>query len=335
MFDHLYRELSDMQGTMQLAIQIEIDERGYLDRSCPSSDCSAAFKIRFDDWETIVSDDSVYCPRCGYADTATEWNTPDQQEYIQRAALNQISGRFDAAMERGARDFNSRQNTRGFLTMRMSYRPNSRTTPLPARAAEVMTQEYQCEHCRCRYASIGAAFFCPACGENAALKILPNTLKTTKNTVAGVPAIRQTIEDISGKDAAADSIRHILETQLVKVVASFQKYAEELFSHVCDATNYKLSRNVFQRIREADKLWRNATSSGYSDILSPEEYGRLIVYFQQRHLLEHQDGFVDEDYVSRSGDRQFSAGRRLVVSENNVLELVEVVEKLYLGLPKP
>jgi Zn finger protein HypA/HybF involved in hydrogenase expression len=50
--------------------------------------------------------------------------------------------------------------------MKIDSRP--RHVLLPPAAAEPMRLKITCPECSCRYAVIGAAFFCPACGHNAA-----------------------------------------------------------------------------------------------------------------------------------------------------------------------
>lgn len=50
----------------------------------------------------------------------------------------------------------------GFITMTWSYKPGARPMVVMAQAAPLMSQHSVCEKCGCSYASIGAAFFCPA-----------------------------------------------------------------------------------------------------------------------------------------------------------------------------
>lgn len=51
-------------------------------------------------------------------------------------------------------------------------------------------------------------------------------------------------------------------------------------------------------------------------------------YFQQRHLLAHRKGLIDEDYLSRSGDTAYRVGQRLVIREAAARECVALVRKL-------
>ena len=332
MFDQLIRELRGLQGTTQIPVTLEIDDHGYLDRQCPAAECRDVFKILYEDWVAIVSDEVVYCPRCRHEEVATEWNTLEQIDHIRGTALNHSRRRIDNALVRGAKGFNSRQNRGNLISMCMSYRPRAVRVLVPPSAAEAMTQEFQCSDCGCRHASLGAAFFCPACGTTSILESFANAMETVANTIAALPTVQQAVETDQGKDSATDITRHIRENALVKVVSSFQKYAEACFTKLDNAGDFSERRNLFQNIRRSDETWRVATGIGYSEMLNYNEYLRLIIYFQQRHVLEHQDGIVDQQYVDRANDTRFAVGQRLVVTEGHVLELVSIIEKLSRGI---
>ena len=332
MFDHLIRELRGMQGTISIPTSVELDEKGYMDRACPSGECGEHFKVHFEDWKRILADQSTWCPRCGHTESSAVWNTEEQRDQHIREGRNYVRGRIGRALERDARRVNAQARAGSFLTIRMSYRPGRPELVVPAEASEVMTQEFLCEQCQCRYASVGSPFFCPGCGLNSILGNFPTALETTRLTVQSIPALRETMASLSGPDAAADMARHLLEEGLGKVVACFQKYAEVAFAELPDAGAFEVRPNLFQNLPESDRLWRSATTVGYTDILTDTEYQKLVTYFQQRHVLEHQDGFVDQRYIDRSLDHRFNVGQRLVVSEDSVLDLIEIIRKLADGI---
>lgn len=63
-------------------------------------------------------------------------------------------------------------------------------------------------------------------------------------------------------------------------------------------------------------------------MLTPTEMADVVRYFQQRHLLAHQQGIVDADYISRSGDSSYLPGQRLIIKPTAVLQFVDLVDKL-------
>ena len=54
----------------------------------------------------------------------------------------------------------------------------------------------------------------------------------------------------------------------------------------------------------------------------------LLRLFQQRHLLAHCEGIVDQDYIIKSGDTTYAVGQRLVIRDEAVSRLAELVTKL-------
>jgi hypothetical protein len=54
--------------------------------------------------------------------------------------------------------------------------------------------------------------------------------------------------------------------------------------------------------------------------------------FQQRHLLSHTQGIVDEKYLAQSGDSTYKIGQRIVVRELDVRAAAAIIEKLARGM---
>src|SRR6185437_3484988 len=128
---------------------------------------------------------------------ATEWNTPDQVEHMKQVGLRYIQGVFNDAMAQEARDFNSSQQP-GFIQMSLSYRPGAPILVVPISAADKLRQKFTCPQCGCRYASTGAAFFCPACGRNSAEETYLQTIKTVRQSLAVLAGIREAVQAAAG-----------------------------------------------------------------------------------------------------------------------------------------
>lgn len=326
------RKLRQLERGVQVPIDLELDDNGYLDRVCPSDDCGTNFKVKFEDWRDIVRDEEVFCPLCRHDAESGEWNTPEQAEYIQQAATAYLQKELSQAFRSDARRFNRSQSRDSFVKMSMSYKPDHIPVPVPANAAGIMTQEFTCDQCNCRYSSIGAAFFCPSCGHNSVLDTFANSVETVRKTLAAIPSIRAALIESADENVAEDSIRHICENGLVKIVSSFQRYAEACFHKLANAGSFTVRRNLFQNLQESDTIWRDATGTGYTDLLDAKEYDTLALYFQQRHILSHLDGIVDQQYIERSNDRRFDVGQRLIVTDANVADLAAVIDKLAASL---
>jgi hypothetical protein len=191
-----------------------------------------------------------------------------------------------------------------------------------------MRLKIACPACACRYAVIGAAFFCPACGHNAADQIFTQSIESARRALDALPAIRAALADA---DTAENTIRQLVENGLQNAVTAFQRYAEALL-----AARFPSSppprRNAFQNLADGSDIWRAASGKVYGDLLAPDELETLTRYFQQRHLLAHRQGLVDADYIARSGDKSYREGQRLVIREAAVRECLCLVEKLGAGM---
>ncbi len=173
----------------------------------------------------------------------------------------------------------------------------------------------------------GLPNFCPACGHNPADQVFALTIIGIRQSLDALGAVRAAISD---RDTAKSTTRLIVENGLQNTVNTFQRCAEAIFARLPSAP--KARRNAFQNLTEGSQLWQAATGNSYSNHLSGEEFKRLNQAFQQRHLLAHTQGIIDEDYVKKSGDGRYRPGQRVVVRVENVRETLELVEKLVAGL---
>lgn len=322
MFDDVIRELDRLGRGVGVSVTLPSDEDGYDEKECPNPDCLARFKIHTDDWTSLVADERVFCPVCRHEANSQSWFTPEQIEYAKAVALRQMKGEIDRAFARGARRSQGRP-TSGMLSISFSYRPGHTPYLAPLSAGAVLEQRSTCEACGCRYASIGAAFFCPACGHNSARTTFGDTIATVRASLD----LTSKLADLVGKDSAADLGRGITENSLVKLVTAFQRFAEATYEALPDPTPVP-SFNAFQRLGDGSTLFRSATGRGYDDILGPADLAAVGRYFQQRHALVHQDGIVDEQYLARSGDAAYQLGQRLVIRPGSVQQAADLIERL-------
>lgn len=328
MFDKLLREMKKLESGIQVPIQIQLDDNGQLDRRCPSEECQANFKVPIDDWKTKVLDEAAYCPICRHDAKATEWNTPEQQEYIRKAGFAYLQNVVQGALREDSQRFNAMQPRGGFIELSLSYRPGSPVIVIPPTAADCLRQHFACESCGCRYSSLGAAFFCPACGHNSAKTTFAKAVEAVRASVSSLDAIKAALKAGPGDDVATDTARHILENGLVKLVASFQRYAEATFNSLPNASSFKVRKNLFQNLGESSTLWQSATGKGYDDFLNAPDLDALKIFFQQRHLLAHREGIVDQEYIDKTQDTTYRVGQKLVIKNGAVNRLADLVELL-------
>jgi hypothetical protein len=186
-----------------------------------------------------------------------------------------------------------------------------------------MRLKITCAVCACRYAVIGAAFFCPACGHNAADLMLGQSLSGMRAAFDALAGVRSAIPN---RDVAETTARLILESGLQNAVTAFQRYAEALYDRFTEQAPPR--RNAFQNLTEGSVLWKSACGKAYEDYLDDAELATLRRIFQQRHLIAHRQGLVDADYIARASDSAYRVGQRIVIRESAVRECLALIEKL-------
>lgn len=90
----------------------------------------------------------------------------------------------------------------------------------------------------------------------------------------------------------------------------------------------------FQNLDAGSDLWKAEIGHPYVDLIGQDKLDQLKVYFQQRHLLAHQQGIVDQDYIDRSGDKTYAPGQRLLIRDSAVREFADLIEELSYELTK-
>lgn len=333
MFDDLENAFEGLDGGIQIPISIPLDDDGYLDRKCPGNECQHEFKVLFEDWEKIP-EAAAYCPLCNHSTERNDFSTPAFDEYIGGIADAYVAGIIDEYMAQAARSFNQSQPRNSFVKMRMSYEPGVRPIMLPLEAQEQMRQRFTCEQCGCRYASVGAAFFCHACGHNSARSTFDQTIALVRKNLAALESVSKSIAENFDGDMAKDFTRETLEGNVGRLISAFQRLAEALFDELPNRSQFKPRKNLFQNLSESSALWRQAGKDRYEDALDAAEYADLVKLFQRRHVLEHREGIVDQAYIDNSGDSLYSVGQRLVIKQNDVERLAALIEKLAAHLRK-
>lgn len=325
MFEDVLKKLNSLKS---ISIPLEADEKGYVDKQCPSADCEFLFKVHAGDWTNIFKDEAVWCPMCRHEAPAKQWFSNAQVEHAKEQALKLVKGEIHNALVTGAENFNRRQSKTGFITMSMKVQGGRvQTSVIPAKAAEEMQLEIKCEVCDSRYAVIGNAFFCPACGHNSVTRNYSDALKKIQVKRDSLGIIRQAIIESAGRDEAEVTCRSLLETCISDGVVAFQKFCEGLYVDFGEPPF-----NAFQRLDQGSELWEKAIGQGYGDWLGPDALQRLKVLYQKRHILAHNDGLVDAQYIKKSGDGTYKEGQRIVVSERDIGELLAYLDTLGSGL---
>ena len=190
--------------------------------------------------------------------------------------------------------------------------------------SEEWETDITCEECGTRYSVIGSAYFCPCCGYNSAANAFGESMDSVEKMLASLPEMKQMLTASYGRDKAETMCRGLLESSIGDIVSAFQKFAA---CHYDKLTGKTSKVNDFQIVEKGSRLFKDATGKGYEEWLSDKELREMNMLFQRRHLIEHNNGMVDQKYIDKSGDSSYVIGQRLVVKESDALTLLAITKK--------
>lgn len=310
---------------VSIPITLHSDGNGFFDRECPNEDCLYTFKILMKDWEEKVSDEEVHCPMCGYVDTSDKWWTQDQLEKMNEIAIswamNYVQGELNKSFQSLAR------STRNNKYLKITYKAGKKISFInnPIGQREEWETEICCEKCGTHYSVIGSAYFCPCCGYNSAVNSYNDSLDSIKKMLDSLTDMRNLFAEKYGNDSAETMCRGMLESSIGDMISAFQKFACCKYEELSEKTGRV---NDFQMFEKGSQLFEQETGSKYSDWLSETEQFFMKTMFQKRHLLEHNNGMVDQKYLNESNDHSYSVGQRIIVKPSDAYSLLDLLRNL-------
>lgn len=312
----LARDAPRLHGT-KLVMAIRPDEKGFIDRECPR--CHGVFKVH----ETGLADHTgnLTCPYHAHTAPGDQWTARSHRDHARNQATRLASNWIRGTLRGEA-------PTGGLGELARDARGHRELKILPPQALALLEQERQCGRCRCRFAFIGAAFFCPLCGDNSADATFDQTLGGIRRRMRALHELTRNVD----RDTSAEVARILRETSIQDIVTAFQRVGELLYAQVAGA---QPPLNAFQRLgggNDGNTLWEASTGRTYASYITDDEFARVVLYFQLRHCLAHCDGIVDRRYLDRSGDRTYEAGQRLRVTAEDVLRFADLAERLVTGM---
>lgn len=316
-----------MTETIKIPMTFQSDEKGYLDRQCPNRNCEFVFKINMEDWKEKIHGD-VHCPMCGYIASNDQWYTNEQIAVIRKNARNYAVSMVQSMLNKSfSRLANSTRNNK---YIKIVYKPSKkisiRNNPIGQR--EEWNLDITCEQCGTRYSVIGSAYFCPCCGYNSVEQVFSDSISRIEKMIKAQDFMYEKLADEYGVDEANKMCRSMLEGTLGDIISAFQKFAKENLVHKSELDISKIKVNDFQIISKGNDLYDKHLRKAYSTCLSEDELTFMNILFQRRHILEHNDGIVDEKYIEKSNDLSYAIGQRIIVKKEDIICLVEIIKKL-------
>lgn len=321
--------------TSTISIPLSLDKKGFLDRACPK--CSYRFKVKDSCWPESGTGallwtrtiSYAFCPMCGHRAASDNWHTPEQIDAAKRIALEkakqQILSEIDKSFTQLSRSF--RCNPYVTIEYKSSFSHGYINTRTPFDKA--LERDIVCSKCNASYAVIGSAFFCPVCGDNTVVASFASAMSNISKALDALPAVKKAFEESGGIDFAKDHIRHLTERSVGDIVSAFQSFALRLYE---DLGGRGAKPNDFQILDKGSKLFECLTGKTYAEWVSLDQLRFMSRMFQRRHILEHNNGLVDQTYLDKTNDHGYKIGERIIVRVNEVRELLSIALALGNGL---
>lgn len=286
------------------SVDIKKDDEGYLGRECPK--CEKYFKLKPNTGIPDFSD--CYCPYCRHLGPQDHFWTKQQIEYAQSIVLNKVSN--DLLKEIKRIETKSKRNQCISIGITVKGRP----TPITYYSEKELEEKVTCKKCTLHYAIYGSFGYCPNCAEHNSQQIAE----------ANFDLITRILD--LAKEAPSDIRSKLIENGLEDCISAFDGFARE---HCRDHYPSLSFQNIHVAKQKLDESGINIAEG-----LDSSDWVFVVNQFQKRHLLAHKMGIVDEVYIKKTGSDPELLGKKVSITETDVISLIDQLKLIVSNLSK-
>lgn len=285
--------------------------------------------MKVEQWDALPDDTIVTCPYCGHQPTdLSEFMTPQQNQRVQSAMEALAEQYVHHTIQEAFSSFSTygRRPGRAGIEIKVSHDPPPPARSLVTYVEQQVRRTITCATCGTVYAVYGATAFCPTCGPRAAADTVLEAIERGRRSLG----LEDVLPDEMREQARADGVfDKTAEDAIKEVVTLFEVFARDQFRvrvprH--EEIVKQQGRGVFQRLENVDGLFEKHTGAAISSLVPTALWSRLQIVFQQRHVLVHKQGIVDEQYVQRVPFARHRAGQRLVLNRVDAEQALDALE---------
>lgn len=303
-----------MDDEMEFEIELSTDEDGFVGRECPEPDCEGYFKI-IPGTGLKGEDLPCSCPYCGISKPMDHFWTKDQVEYAKSFAMREVSNMIHKELKKSEFEIKPKGGFGIGLSLKVQQKGSF---PIRYYQEKELETTVICDNCSCHYAVYGVYVLCPDCGKRNSFGILRMNHEIIKKTL-----------DLS-KEAEKEVAEHLIWNALEDCVSTFDGYGREFCrTFAYKSNNEEKAKNIrFQDLEKANQRVKSFFGLDMSTSVSREDWQFVLTGFQKRHLISHNSGVIDEQYISKTGDSEAVLGRKILVTREEVADLSRIVEEL-------
>ncbi len=279
------------------------DREGMFGKLCPS--CKSYFR------EDSAGAISLTCPYCLDSNSSLEFFTQNQLKYIELYCQTYC----DSINQEKTLEIN--------IDSLINELPQNR----PAWIYDERQQNlFECSNCKCRYDILGEYSCCPTCRELNFEQIFSTKFEAMKNEFTST---KKNVKDRHDREAKWE--------ELTKCVSEFESMGNELKKYLIKfpATQKRKSmigQLSFQNILKTSVLLRKWLDIEMLKDISEQDGVFLNKMFNRRHILTHNAGRVDDEYLRNTEDTSVRLNQVLRIRSNEINRLLPLVEKCGMNL---
>lgn len=297
-----------------MSISLPTDTDGLVGRECPVEECEGYFKIKLE--TGIVEDgyDKCFCPYCGHKSVQDQFWTKEQVKYVESVVVGEIQNVIGNEVKKWDRRLKT-SSRNSFVELRVSYKKSHR--PIAYYAEKDLESHLICDNCTLEYAVFGKFAYCPDCGVDNTLQILRKNMELVHKLLVSAK-----------EDEDSDFQGHLIQNALEDVVSTFDSFGRNSVRLLTKNTDKSEISISFQNIIKAREKVQNEFSFDICDGLEDDEWKQVVLNFQKRHLISHNDGIVDNVYLEITNDKRADLGRMIMINTKDVEEMLVSIEQI-------
>lgn len=308
------------RGRVELAVPIPTSADGTVGRRCPQ--CRRYFKV---DGGRLSSTTALFCSYCGATGPISGFLTLDQKRRLRSAAASWAM----SEMHQMLTDTLGSHRTISAGMISLSFEiGHVEIPPLLSYIERQTGRVQQCNKCGGLSASYGIAIFCPFCGERDSRETFSQSIRAARTALSSLGSLAERVQ-VQLQLAGGED--RLVENALGDAVTAFESYCRAMYAERAGdsalAALFKAKgRNVFQRLDDAVAIMAGLLSRDLKPELDASGWSTLRLAFATRHVLTHNFGVADAQFVAMTGSGV--EGQRVQVTRTFAERTLSLVERI-------
>ena len=296
-------------GDLKISITILLDDYGMIGREC--LECERYFKLKPG---TGLDTAQCHCPYCDYAGKSDTFWTQAQLKYVESIAMKEAFQKvIEPSLKKLQRSFEQieRSSRNSLIKIKVKSTGTKLTFPIKYYTEEELETKLTCDNCGLEFAIYGVFSKCPDCNELNAFLVYEKSIEVTRKKL-----------DIFSKPEIPNDIKEItLNSIISSSISSFDGLGKELRKRKPEKYPDK-PKNLFQNLFLLNERLDNYISDEHTN------FKELLKLFQVRHIIEHNMGVIDEDFVQKMPEYSHFKGRKYSLDVSELYDFLEFMKEL-------